>query len=117
MPNTNSVLLSLPPSSSDQQKNAPVKTTTAAAEEDKKSGDVASEDIESDEYSEESSIEGFYGTSPPSTPRQIKRMSTKYHRNNVGKTDSRSGNKVTPDNVGIIQYAAVITLGRLTDGL
>ncbi|XP_043552237.1 mitogen-activated protein kinase kinase kinase 4 isoform X3 [Chiloscyllium plagiosum] len=61
--------------------------------ENKKSGDVASEDIESDEYSDESSIEGFYGTSPPSTQRQIKRMSTKHHRNNVGKTDSRSGNK------------------------
>ncbi|XP_041030274.1 mitogen-activated protein kinase kinase kinase 4 isoform X1 [Carcharodon carcharias] len=60
--------------------------------EDKRSGDVASEDIESDDYSDESSIESFYGTSPPNTQRQMKRMSTK-HRNNVGKAVGRPGNK------------------------
>ncbi|XP_059842463.1 mitogen-activated protein kinase kinase kinase 4 isoform X1 [Hypanus sabinus] len=55
--------------------------------------DVASEDSELENYSDESSIEGFYGTSPPSTQRQMKRMSTKHHRNNLGKTVSRSGSK------------------------
>ncbi|XP_051868161.1 mitogen-activated protein kinase kinase kinase 4 isoform X2 [Pristis pectinata] len=55
--------------------------------------DVASEDSEPENYSDESSIEGFYGTSPPSTQRQMKRMSTKHHRNNLGKAVSRPGNK------------------------
>uniref|UniRef100_A0A8C4YUG6 Mitogen-activated protein kinase kinase kinase 4 n=1 Tax=Gopherus evgoodei TaxID=1825980 RepID=A0A8C4YUG6_9SAUR len=32
----------------------------------------------------------FCGTSPPSTPRQMKRMSTKHQKNNVGKPTSRS---------------------------
>lgn len=54
---------------------------------------VVSEDSEPESYSDESGIEGFYGTSPPNTQRQMKRMSTKQHRNNLGKAVSHPGNK------------------------
>uniref|UniRef100_A0A8C5F345 Mitogen-activated protein kinase kinase kinase 4 n=1 Tax=Gopherus evgoodei TaxID=1825980 RepID=A0A8C5F345_9SAUR len=43
-----------------------------------------------EELSDEASADIFCGTSPPSTPRQMKRMSTKHQKNNVGKPTSRS---------------------------
>uniref|UniRef100_A0A8D0G8T3 Mitogen-activated protein kinase kinase kinase 4 n=1 Tax=Sphenodon punctatus TaxID=8508 RepID=A0A8D0G8T3_SPHPU len=57
-----------------------------------KSEDVACKTSESDpeELSDEANAEIFYGTSPPSTPRQMKRMSTKHQKNNVGRPTSRS---------------------------
>ncbi|KAM9155563.1 mitogen-activated protein kinase kinase kinase 4 isoform 3-T3 [Pangshura tecta] len=57
-----------------------------------KSEDVACKISESEpeELSDEASADIFYGTSPPSTPRQMKRMSTKHQKNNVGKPTSRS---------------------------
>ncbi|XP_069463798.1 mitogen-activated protein kinase kinase kinase 4 isoform X2 [Ambystoma mexicanum] len=45
---------------------------------------------ESEDFSDESNAETFYGTSPPSNPRQMKRMSTKHLKSNVGKPTSRS---------------------------
>ncbi|XP_075780683.1 mitogen-activated protein kinase kinase kinase 4 isoform X4 [Pelodiscus sinensis] len=47
-------------------------------------------EYEPEELSDEANADIFYGTSPPSTPRQIKRMSTKHQKNNVGKPISRS---------------------------
>ncbi|XP_077669426.1 mitogen-activated protein kinase kinase kinase 4 isoform X2 [Eretmochelys imbricata] len=57
-----------------------------------KSEDVACKISESEpeELSDEASADIFYGTSPPSTPRQMKRMSTKHQKNNLGKSTSRS---------------------------
>ncbi|XP_060943601.1 mitogen-activated protein kinase kinase kinase 4 isoform X2 [Limanda limanda] len=40
--------------------------------------------------------EAVYGTSPPRTPRQMKRMSGKHQRNSQAKTSGRSPNKVDP---------------------
>ncbi|XP_074846382.1 mitogen-activated protein kinase kinase kinase 4 isoform X4 [Carettochelys insculpta] len=45
---------------------------------------------EPEELSDETNADIFYGTSPPSTPRQMKRMSTKHQKNNLGKPTSRS---------------------------
>ncbi|KAG8583055.1 hypothetical protein GDO81_008264 [Engystomops pustulosus] len=45
---------------------------------------------EADEFSDESNAETFYGTSPPSTPRQMKRMSTKHQRNSTGRPVNRT---------------------------
>ncbi|XP_053566909.1 mitogen-activated protein kinase kinase kinase 4 isoform X2 [Bombina bombina] len=45
---------------------------------------------EADEFSDEANAETFYSTSPPSTPRQMKRMSTKHQRNSTGRLVSRS---------------------------
>ncbi|XP_072622752.1 mitogen-activated protein kinase kinase kinase 4 isoform X1 [Vulpes vulpes] len=58
-------------------------------------GDSACKNSESDpeDFSDEINTENLYGTSPPSTPRQMKRMSTKHQRNNVGKPANRSGLK------------------------
>ncbi|XP_056422756.1 mitogen-activated protein kinase kinase kinase 4 isoform X3 [Hyla sarda] len=47
-------------------------------------------DCEADEFSDETNAETFYGTSPPSTPRQMKRMSTKHQRNCTGKPVNRT---------------------------
>ncbi|XP_068087837.1 mitogen-activated protein kinase kinase kinase 4 isoform X2 [Hyperolius riggenbachi] len=47
-------------------------------------------DCEADEFSDETNAETFYGTSPPSTPRQMKRMSTKHQRNIGGRPVNRS---------------------------
>ncbi|KAM7172404.1 mitogen-activated protein kinase kinase kinase 4 isoform 6-T6 [Macrochelys suwanniensis] len=57
-----------------------------------KSEDVACKISESEpeELSDEASADIFYGTSPPSTPRQMKRMSSKHQKNNLGKPTSRS---------------------------
>ncbi|KAH0622433.1 hypothetical protein JD844_024736 [Phrynosoma platyrhinos] len=57
--------------------------------------DVTCKISESDpeELSDEASAEAFYGTSPPSTPRQMKRLSTKHLKNNVGRPTSRSALK------------------------
>ncbi|XP_027456998.1 mitogen-activated protein kinase kinase kinase 4 isoform X3 [Zalophus californianus] len=58
-------------------------------------GDSACKNSESDpeDFSDETNTENLYGTSPPSTPRQMKRMSAKHQRNNVGRPASRSGLK------------------------
>ncbi|KAM8998821.1 mitogen-activated protein kinase kinase kinase 4 isoform 3-T3 [Sarcophilus harrisii] len=60
-----------------------------------KLGDVACKNSESDpeEFSDETNTENLYGASPPSTPRQMKRMSTKHQRNNVGRPSGRSSLK------------------------
>ncbi|KAJ7413169.1 mitogen activated protein kinase kinase kinase 4 [Willisornis vidua] len=57
-----------------------------------KSADAPCKVSESDpeELSDEASADTFYGTSPPSTPRQMKRMSTKHQKNNIGRPASRS---------------------------
>ncbi|KAG8444472.1 hypothetical protein GDO86_009591 [Hymenochirus boettgeri] len=47
-------------------------------------------DCGTDELSDEANAEPFYSTSPPSTPRQMKRMSIKHHRHSTGKLVSRS---------------------------
>ncbi|KAM4771999.1 mitogen-activated protein kinase kinase kinase 4 isoform 2-T2 [Rhinophrynus dorsalis] len=47
-------------------------------------------DCDADEFSDEANPETFYGTSPPSTPRQMKRMSAKHQRNSTGRLVSRS---------------------------
>uniref|UniRef100_A0A4W3H2Z5 Mitogen-activated protein kinase kinase kinase 4 n=1 Tax=Callorhinchus milii TaxID=7868 RepID=A0A4W3H2Z5_CALMI len=59
----------------------------------KSSEEVASENAEPDDCSDEDNTEGFYGTSPPSTRKQMKRLSTKHHRNNLGKEVGRSRSK------------------------
>uniref|UniRef100_A0A8C5RCX3 Mitogen-activated protein kinase kinase kinase N-terminal domain-containing protein n=1 Tax=Laticauda laticaudata TaxID=8630 RepID=A0A8C5RCX3_LATLA len=48
---------------------------------------------DAEDLSEEANTETFYGTSPPSTPRQMKRLSTKYLKSNVGKLTNRSALK------------------------
>uniref|UniRef100_A0A8C3RDK2 Mitogen-activated protein kinase kinase kinase 4 n=1 Tax=Cyanoderma ruficeps TaxID=181631 RepID=A0A8C3RDK2_9PASS len=57
-----------------------------------RSGDAPSKISESDpeELSDEASADTFYGASPPSTPRQMKRMSTKHQKNNVSRPAGRS---------------------------
>ncbi|RMC12652.1 hypothetical protein DUI87_10176 [Hirundo rustica rustica] len=57
-----------------------------------KSEDATSKISESDpeELSDEASADTFYGASPPSTPRQMKRMSTKHQKNNVSRPAGRS---------------------------
>ncbi|XP_053830496.1 mitogen-activated protein kinase kinase kinase 4 isoform X5 [Vidua macroura] len=54
--------------------------------------DATSKISESDpeELSDEASADTFYGASPPSTPRQMKRMSTKHQKNNVSRPAGRS---------------------------
>ncbi|XP_067416925.1 mitogen-activated protein kinase kinase kinase 4 isoform X4 [Emydura macquarii macquarii] len=56
------------------------------------SEDVACKISESEpeELSDKANADIFYGTSPPSTPRQMKRMSKKHQKNNLGKPASRS---------------------------
>ncbi|XP_044936013.1 mitogen-activated protein kinase kinase kinase 4 isoform X4 [Mustela putorius furo] len=58
-------------------------------------GDSACRNSESDaeDFSDETNTENLYGTSPPSTPRQMKRMSIKHQRNSVGKPAGRAGVK------------------------
>uniref|UniRef100_A0A6I8NYM4 Mitogen-activated protein kinase kinase kinase 4 n=1 Tax=Ornithorhynchus anatinus TaxID=9258 RepID=A0A6I8NYM4_ORNAN len=58
-------------------------------------GEVACKNSESDpeDFSDEICPENFYGTSPPSTPRQMKRLSAKHQRNNLGRSISRSNLK------------------------
>uniref|UniRef100_A0A8C7AWT9 Mitogen-activated protein kinase kinase kinase 4 n=2 Tax=Neovison vison TaxID=452646 RepID=A0A8C7AWT9_NEOVI len=58
-------------------------------------GDSACRNSESDaeDFSDETNTENLYGTSPPSTPRQMKRRSTKHQRNSVGKPAARAGVK------------------------
>ncbi|XP_069343760.1 mitogen-activated protein kinase kinase kinase 4 isoform X2 [Eulemur rufifrons] len=58
-------------------------------------GDSASRSPDSDpeDFSDETNTENLYGTSPPSTPRQMKRLSAKHQRNNVGRPASRSNLK------------------------
>ncbi|KAJ6664550.1 hypothetical protein lerEdw1_006123 [Lerista edwardsae] len=46
-------------------------------------------EAEPEELSDEANAETFYGTSPPSTPRQMKRMSTKHLKNSIGRPTSR----------------------------
>uniref|UniRef100_A0A8C9CC65 Mitogen-activated protein kinase kinase kinase 4 n=1 Tax=Phocoena sinus TaxID=42100 RepID=A0A8C9CC65_PHOSS len=58
-------------------------------------GDSACKNSESDpeDFSDETNTENLYGPSPPSTPRQRKRLSTKHQRNNVGRPTSRANVK------------------------
>lgn len=60
-----------------------------------RSGDAPSKISESDpeELSDEASADTFYGASPPSTPRQMKRMSTKHQKNNISRPAGRSTSK------------------------
>ncbi|EPY85228.1 hypothetical protein CB1_000390042 [Camelus ferus] len=69
-------------------------------------GDSACKNSESDpeDFSDETNTENLYGTSPPSTPRQMKRMSTKHQRNSVGRPASRANLK------------AVLLMGVLESG-
>ncbi|CAH7307520.1 Map3k4 [Phodopus roborovskii] len=55
-------------------------------------GESARKSLESDpeDFSDEANTENLYSTSPPSTPRQTKRLSTKHQRNSVGRPASRS---------------------------
>ncbi|XP_032071819.1 mitogen-activated protein kinase kinase kinase 4 isoform X3 [Thamnophis elegans] len=48
---------------------------------------------DTEDLSDEANTETFYGTSPPSTPRQMKRLSTKHLKSNVGKPTNRSALK------------------------
>uniref|UniRef100_A0A670YTR1 Mitogen-activated protein kinase kinase kinase 4 n=1 Tax=Pseudonaja textilis TaxID=8673 RepID=A0A670YTR1_PSETE len=48
---------------------------------------------DTEDLSDEANSETFYGTSPPSTPRQMKRLSTKHLKSNVGKLTNRSALK------------------------
>ncbi|XP_039214179.1 mitogen-activated protein kinase kinase kinase 4 isoform X5 [Crotalus tigris] len=48
---------------------------------------------DAEDLSDEANTETFYGTSPPSTPRQMKRLSTKHLKSNVGKLTNRSASK------------------------
>lgn len=61
-------------------------------------GESACKSLESDpeDFSDETNTENLYGTSPPSTPRQMKRLSTKHQRNSVGRPTSRSNLKGEP---------------------
>uniref|UniRef100_A0A452QNN3 Mitogen-activated protein kinase kinase kinase 4 n=1 Tax=Ursus americanus TaxID=9643 RepID=A0A452QNN3_URSAM len=65
-------------------------------------GDSACKNSESDpeDFSDETNPENFYGTSPPSTPRQMKRMSAKHQRNNVGSRGSEKGRSRFPAEQG-----------------
>ncbi|XP_012410180.1 mitogen-activated protein kinase kinase kinase 4 isoform X9 [Trichechus manatus latirostris] len=66
-----------------------------AARQECKLGDTACKNSEPDleDFSDETNAENLYGTSPPSTPRQMKRMSAKHQRNNVGRPASRANLK------------------------
>ncbi|XP_029140909.1 mitogen-activated protein kinase kinase kinase 4 [Protobothrops mucrosquamatus] len=48
---------------------------------------------DTEDLSDEANTETFYGTSPPSTPRQMKRLSTKHLKSNIGKLTNRSASK------------------------
>ncbi|MEJ1275444.1 mitogen-activated protein kinase kinase kinase 4 [Cricetulus griseus] len=58
-------------------------------------GESACRSLESDpeDFSDEVNTENLYSTSPPSTPRQMKRLSTKHQRNSLGRPASRSNLK------------------------
>ncbi|XP_068406818.1 mitogen-activated protein kinase kinase kinase 4 isoform X2 [Eschrichtius robustus] len=66
-----------------------------AAKQEYTLGDSACKNSESDpeDFSDETNTENLYGTSPPSTPRQMKRLSTKHQRNNVGRPTCRANLK------------------------
>ncbi|XP_076782766.1 mitogen-activated protein kinase kinase kinase 4 isoform X2 [Arvicanthis niloticus] len=59
------------------------------------SGESVRKSMESDpeDFSDETNTENLYGTSPPSTPRQMKRLSAKHQRNSAGRPASRSNLK------------------------
>lgn len=62
------------------------------------SGESVRKSMESDpeDFSDETNTENLYGTSPPSTPRQMKRLSAKHQRNSAGRPASRSNLKGEP---------------------
>ncbi|XP_051020580.1 mitogen-activated protein kinase kinase kinase 4 isoform X2 [Acomys russatus] len=66
-----------------------------AARQERVLGESACKSLESDpeDFLEEANTENLYGTSPPSTPRQMKRQSTKHQRNSVGRPASRTNLK------------------------
>ncbi|XP_020664640.3 mitogen-activated protein kinase kinase kinase 4 isoform X2 [Pogona vitticeps] len=68
------------------------KCSSSARRQECKSEDVSCKNFESDpeELSDEANTDIFYGTSPPSTPRQMKRLSTKHLKSNTGRPTSRS---------------------------
>ncbi|XP_063089167.1 mitogen-activated protein kinase kinase kinase 4 isoform X5 [Cavia porcellus] len=73
----------------------PEQECSQAARQECMLGDSTCKSPESDPeyFSDETNTENLYGTSPPSTPRQMKRMSAKHQRNNVGRPASRSSLK------------------------
>ncbi|XP_066472356.1 mitogen-activated protein kinase kinase kinase 4 isoform X6 [Tiliqua scincoides] len=64
---------------------------SSASRQECKSENVTCKIPEADpeDLSDEANAETFYGTSPPSTPRQMKRMSTKHLKNSIGRPTSR----------------------------
>ncbi|XP_037679696.1 mitogen-activated protein kinase kinase kinase 4-like isoform X2 [Choloepus didactylus] len=66
-----------------------------AARQECKLEDTACKTPESDpeDFLDESNTENLYSTSPPSTPRQMKRLSTKHQRNNAGRPSTRANLK------------------------
>uniref|UniRef100_A0A5F4WLY8 Mitogen-activated protein kinase kinase kinase 4 n=1 Tax=Callithrix jacchus TaxID=9483 RepID=A0A5F4WLY8_CALJA len=84
-----------PPPPEPQPESEPERECCLAARQECTLGDSACKSPESDpeDFSDETNTENLYGTSPPSTPRQMKRMSTKHQRNNVGRPASRSNLK------------------------
>uniref|UniRef100_A0ABK0LXI2 Mitogen activated protein kinase kinase kinase 4 n=1 Tax=Rattus norvegicus TaxID=10116 RepID=A0ABK0LXI2_RAT len=66
-----------------------------AARQEHMLGESARKSLESDpeDFSDETNTENLYGTSPPSTPRQMKRLSAKHQRNSAGRPASRANLK------------------------
>lgn len=66
-----------------------------AARQEHMLGESARKSLESDpeDFSDEANTENLYGTSPPSTPRQMKRLSAKHQRNSAGRPSSRANLK------------------------
>ncbi|XP_067092393.1 mitogen-activated protein kinase kinase kinase 4 isoform X2 [Osmerus mordax] len=60
-------------------------------------GDARPRGAPEEDESWDAEEEGLYSTSPPCTPRQMKRMSGKHQRNSQGRSAGRSPNKDKPD--------------------
>ncbi|XP_030885066.1 mitogen-activated protein kinase kinase kinase 4 isoform X4 [Leptonychotes weddellii] len=84
-----------PPPPGPEPEPEPEPERCRGARQERTLGDSACKNSESDpeDFSDETNTENLYGTSPPSTPRQMKRMSAKHQRNSVGRPASRSGLK------------------------
>ncbi|KAK6489257.1 mitogen-activated protein kinase kinase kinase 4-like isoform X1 [Huso huso] len=65
---------------------------SALSRQDSLSEDAASGSLEVEEFSDDPNVEAF-SSSPPCTPRQVKRMSGKHQRNSVAKAVSRAPNR------------------------
>ncbi|XP_074189886.1 mitogen-activated protein kinase kinase kinase 4 isoform X3 [Rhinolophus sinicus] len=81
-----------PPPAKPEPEPEPEPERCRAARQECTLGDPACKTSESDpeDFADETNTENLYGNSPPSTPRQMKRMSAKHQRNNVGRPVSRS---------------------------